>query len=143
MRTILIALGALSVANPVLAETWNPFSRSPNNAFMADVDSIAVNGDITSLKVATAPRTGDPGDYSHSIETYEFQCGAGTWRTAGIVEYGPDGAEAGQFPEEGAAWEPTRPRTIPELLKAIACDGTRAVPPTWPSIKAFVDAGRP
>lgn len=143
MRAVLIGLAVVSIATPTVAETWNSFSRSANNVFMADVDSIAVNGDITSLKVATTPRNGDPGDYGHSVEVYEFQCGTGKWRTAGLVEYGPDGAELERFPEEGAAWESTRPGTIPETLKAIACDGTRGVPPTWPSIQAFVDAGRP
>lgn len=143
MRTILIALTVLSVATPAIAETWNLFSRSPNNVFMADADSLTVSGDITSLKVATAPRAGDAGDYSHSVETYEFQCGSGTWRTAGLVEHGPDGAETDRFPEENAAWEAARPGTIPATLKAIACDGVRAVPPTWPSVQAFVDAGRP
>jgi hypothetical protein len=140
---MLIGLAAVSVATPAIAETWNLFSRSPNNAFMADADSLTVSGEITSLKVATAPRAGEAGDYSHSVETYEFQCGSGTWRTAGVIEYGPDGAEMERFPEENAAWEAVRPGTIPETVKAIACDGTRALPPTWPSIKAFIDAGRP
>ena len=110
---------------------------------MADVDSIVANGEVTSVRVVTAPRNGTPGDYSHSIETYEFKCGTGNWRTAGMVEYGPDGAEAGSYPEEGAAWEEMRPNTAPFFLNNIVCEGSRAQPPVWPTIKAFVDAGRP
>ena len=136
---ILLALGAV----PAAAEAWHPFSRSQNNVFMADVDSIAVSGDVTSVRVATAPRTGTPGDYSHSVETYEFQCGSGgKWRTAGIVEYGPDGAEMDRYPEEGSPWEEVRPNTSPEFLAEIVCNGARAQPPIWPTIKDFVDAGR-
>lgn len=144
MRAILLGLAVLAAtAASVQAETWNSFSRSPNNVFMADSDSIAVNGDITSVRVATAPLRGEAGDYSHSVEVYEFQCASGKWRTAGVTEYGPDGAEAGTYPEEGASWEDARPRTLPDYLKQIACEGSRAQPPTWPSIQAFIDAGRP
>ena len=136
---IILAAGTTSAA----AETWNSFSRSPNNVFMADSDSIVVTGEVTSVRVATTPLRGDPGDYSHSIEVYEFQCASGKWRTAGVTEFGPDGAEIGAYPEEGAAWEDARPRTLPDYLKQIACEGARAQPPTWPTIQAFVDAGRP
>lgn len=138
----LIVLAAVATAAPAWAESWHPYSRSPNNVFMADVDSIAVAGEITSVRVATAPRAGEAGDYSHSVETYEFQCASSRWRTAGVVEYGPDGAEVDRYPEEGAAWEDVRPNTVPEYLKQMACDGSRAQPPVWPSIKDFVDAGR-
>jgi len=136
---IILALGAA----PAAAEAWHPYSRSPNNVFMADVDSITVNGDVTSVRVATAARAGDAGDYSHTVETFEFRCGPrSTWRTAGVVEYGPDGAEVGRYPEEGAAWEEIHPNTSPEYLEQIVCDGARAEPPIWPSIKDFVDTGR-
>lgn len=139
---VLSAVVLAAVATPAAAESWHPFSRSPNNVFMADVDSITVNGDITSVHVATAPRTGTASDYSYSVETYEIQCATGQWRTAGVVEYGPDGAEADLYPEAGAAWEAVRPNTSPEFLNNIVCKGSRAQPPIWPTIKAFVDAGR-
>ena len=144
MRIAAIAgVAVLAFAGPAVAENWQPYSRSPNNAFMADVDGITTEGEITSMRVATVPLSGEAGDLSHSIETYQFRCPARRWRTAGVVEFGPDGAEIGQYPEEDAAWEPLRPDTMPNYLKEIACDGARAVPPHWPSIQAFVEAGRP
>ena len=109
---------------------------------MADVDSIVETGDVKSVRVVTAPRRGAAGDYSHSIETYELQCAANKWRTAGMVEYGPDGAETDRYPEEGAAWEDVRPNTSPDYLEQIVCDGSRAQPPIWPTVRDFVDAGR-
>lgn len=143
MRTsLLCGAAALMLAGPAMAENWNTVSRTPNNAFMVEVDAIAANGEVTVVPVATVPRRGEATDYSHSVETYEFKCGAGQWRTAGIIEYGEDGAEAGRIPEDGGSWEPVRPNTLPDFLKQIACDGSRADPPTWPSIKAFVDGGR-
>ncbi|MFP5297327.1 MAG: surface-adhesin E family protein [Alphaproteobacteria bacterium] len=144
MKRILIGAGALLIAaGPAAAENWNSYSRSPNNVFMADVDSIATTDGVTSIVIAMVPLRTEAGDYSHSLETYEFQCGGGRWRPAGVVEIGPDGAELDRFPEEGAAWEPVRPNTMPDYLKQIACDGSRADPPTWPTIRAFIDAGRP
>jgi hypothetical protein len=140
---VLAGVIALALGGPAAAETWQAYSRSVANAFMADADSITTAEGITSIRVATVPRAGEPGDLSHSIETYQFRCDANQWRTAGVVEYGPDGSEAGQYPEEDAAWEPLRPNTMPDYLKAIACDGARAVPPHWPSILAFIEAGRP
>ena len=138
----LIVLGLC--AAPVAAETWHPYSRSTGTVFMADVDSIVVNGEVTTVLVATVARTGDAGDYSHTIETFEFQCGASSkWRTAGMVEYGADGAEMGRYPEEGAEWESIRAGTSPDFLEQIVCDGSRAQPPIWPTVRAFVDGGRP
>lgn len=143
MRTsLLVGAIVLGLAGPALAENWNTLSRSPNNAFMVEVDGIIVNGEVTIVPVATVPRRGDATDYSHSVETYEFKCAASQWRTAGIVEYAEDGAEADRIPEEGGSWEPIRSNTLPDFLKQLACDGMRADPPTWPSIKAFVDGGR-
>ncbi len=137
---IILALGATQAA----AETWHPYSRSTGTVFMADVDSIVVNGDITTVLVATVARAGDAADYSHTIETFEFQCGASSkWRTVGMVEYGAEGEETGRYPEEGAEWESIRANTSPDYLEQIVCDGSRAQPPIWPTIKDFVDAGRP
>ena len=139
----LMGLAALTLAGPAAADSWQAFSRSEHNAFMAEVEGIATAGDITSIRVATVPRQGETGDLSYSVETYQFRCRANQWRTAGVIEFGPDGAEMGQYPEEGAEWEAVRDNTMPGYLKEIACDGARAEPPHWASIQAFVEAGRP
>lgn len=144
MRSIVLGLAVLvAVSTPAAAETWNPFSRTANTAFLADSDSILVEGEVTRVQVATVPLRGAADDRSHTIETYEFQCATSKWRTAGMVEHGPDGAVLDRYPEEGATWEPVRPNTNPEYLKQIACDGARSNPPVWPTIAAFMDAGRP
>ena len=143
MKIVFIGLAALAVATPVLAESWNAYSRTDSTLYMADVDSITQADGVTSMTSATVPKTGAAGDYSHTVETYQFQCAAKKWRTAGLVEYGPDGTETGNYPEVDAAWEPLRPNTNPEQLLGMACEGTRAAPPVWPSVKAYVDAGRP
>lgn len=142
--TLCLASMVAAIAAPsAAAEELHPFSRSPNNVFMVDITSLATNGEVTSVHVVTVPLRTPADDYSHSVETYEIQCATGAWRTAGLVEYGPDGAEAGRYPEEGAAWETLRPNTAPKYLNDIVCEGARATPPVWASVRAFIDAGRP
>lgn len=142
--TGLVVLGSaiLGVTTPAAAETWHAFSRSANSAYMADVDAIVVEGDITRIQLAIVPLRGEAADASHTIDTYEFRCGQNQWRSTVSVEYGPDGAEAGRYPEDGD-WLGARDGTIPGILKEIACDGVRAHPPFWPTIRAFVEARPP
>lgn len=143
MRLMLLCgAGALLMAGPAAAQNWNTVSRTPSTVFMVDVDAAIALDDVTSAPLATVPRDGDAGDYSHSVETYQFRCAARQWRTAGLVDYNPDGTEADSIPEEGASWEAIRPNTLPDFLKQIVCDGARGEPPTWPSVKVFVDGGR-
>ena len=142
----MLCWGVLAVAmaaTPAAAENWNPFSRTPSRAYLADVDSITTAEGITSIQSASTPMVADAGDLSHSRETYQFQCAEKKWRTAGAAEHGPDGAQLDVYPEEGAAWEEIRRGTLPDYLMQIACDGARASGQTWPTINAFIEAGRP
>lgn len=141
MKAILTGLAILGAATPAAAETWNGFSRSANAAYMADVDAIVVEGDVTRIALAIVPLRGEAGDFSHTVDTYEFRCGRNQWRSPLSVEYGPDGAEVGRYPDEGE-WTTARDGTVPGILKEIACDGVRANPPTWPTVRAFIEAGR-
>jgi hypothetical protein len=141
MKAILTGLAILGFATPAAAETWHAFSRSANAAYMADVDAIVVEGDITRIPLAIVPLRGEANDFSHTIDTYEFRCGRRQWRSPVSVEHGPDGAEVDRYPEDGE-WTNAREGTVPAILKEIACDGVRANPPHWPTIRAFIEAGR-
>jgi hypothetical protein len=143
MRSALVGvLGVLVSAGAASAQTWNIYSRSANNAFMADAESIVRTEDVSTVTIAMVPLHAEAGDYSHSLETYDFQCAQNRWRPTGVAEMGPDGAEVERFPEEGAEWEPVRSGTNPAYLKEVVCDGARSDTP-WASVRAFVDAGRP
>ena len=146
MRAILTGLAVFGAAlagaaTPAAAETWHLFSRSVNAAYMADVDSIVVEGDITRIQLAIVPLRGEAGDFSHTVDSYEFRCGPKQWRAPVSVEYGPDAAEAGRYPDD-SDWLGARDGTVPAVLREIACDGVRANPPTWPTVRAFIEAGR-
>lgn len=145
MKFTLIAAAVLATAaTPVLAEDWHAYSRTGLRAYLADVDSInAAGGSAVSIRAASVPLSSPAGDFSHGQETYQFDCAAGTWRTAGATDYAADGSEDGVYPEENASWEPLRPNTVPAYLKQIACDGSRSEGATFPTIRAFIEAGRP
>ena len=59
---VLLGIAALVSGGPAAAETWQAYSRSQNNAFMADADSITTVDGITAIHVATVPRAGEGGD---------------------------------------------------------------------------------
>lgn len=143
MKLALMAAVALATtATPVLAETWHTYSRTAARAYLADVDSIATVDGVTTIRSASVPMTSPAGDISHSETTYQFECATGKWRTAGASEYEPDGTHE-DYPEEGAEWETMRANTVPEFVKQIACDGSRSRSATFPTIRAFIEAGRP
>lgn len=133
-----------TAATPVLAEEWHAYSRTGTRAYLADVQSIAAaGGSVVSITAASVPLASPPGDLTHGEETYQFDCASGKWRTAGARDYAADGSLDGDYPEADAAWEDLRPNTVPDYLKQIACDGSRSEGATYPSIRAFVEAGRP
>jgi hypothetical protein len=122
-------------------EDWNPFSRSTAKVYMADVNGFVTTGDVISVRVAKVSLTGAPGDYSYAVDQIEMRCAAKQSRLVFSIEYGPDGVQTDRFddPEE---WAPYAPETRDAYLSQLVCDGDRASPPTWPSVKAFIDAGR-
>ncbi len=142
MRAIMTGLAILALATPAAAESWQAFSRSANSAYLADVDAIVVEGGITRVTLAIVPLRGEAGDFSHTVDTYEFRCGSNQWRSPLSIEFGPDGTEVGRYTDD-SDWLSARNGTIPGILKEIACDGIRANPPHWPTINAFVEARGP
>lgn len=136
------AMVLATVATPALAEDWHTYSRTTARAYLADVGSITVVENVTTIRSASVPMALPAGDLSHSETVYQFDCAASKWRTAGASDYEADGTHE-DYPEEGAEWEALRPNTIPDFIKQIACDGARSTGATFPSIQAFIAAGRP
>ena len=141
MKFAILAAAVLATATPAMAEDWHSFSGTASRAYLADVDSIAAVGNTTAIRMASVPTAGRAGDLTRTETLYEFQCAARRWRTVGTVEYEADGTSEA-YPEEGAEWEPLRANTVPDFVKQIACDGSRSTTATFPSIRAFIEAGR-
>lgn len=127
-------------AAPV-GEDWGAFSRSAVKVYMADANSFKTTDDVRTARIARVPLAGQPGDYSYATDEIEFKCAAKQSRTVASTEYGPDGVQTDRY-EEPEDWAPYTPDTRDAYLSQLVCDGSRASPPSWPSIKAYIDAGR-
>jgi hypothetical protein len=122
-------------------QDWHPFSRSSLRIYMADVKGISTVGDVTRVSVAKPALQGEAGDYSYAEEVVEFRCAIKQSRSTTETEYGPDGALVDQY-EDPSPWEGYSEASRDAFLASVVCDGERAPPPTWSSIRAWVDAGR-
>lgn len=135
-------LACLGVANVASAQEWHPISRNTERVYLADVAGMGVVDGVTTIMVArVSRRPASPTDYSYTADEYAYKCATNEVRPGASVEYGEDGVETNRF-DDGAGWERVRPDTLDAYVKQVACDGERANPPVFPSIRAFMDAGR-
>jgi hypothetical protein len=142
MKTLLsLALAAVTLAaGPAAAENWHKYSYSRTTAYLADVDSISVEGEVTGIRAAKVPMSGAAGDYSHSVDLFTFRCGAREVRSILSIDYGASGSETDRFDDSDSPWDGVVRDSYLDFLKAIACDGERSSEGSWPSIAAYVDS---
>lgn len=135
--------GAAAAQDIVLdgSQDWHPFSRSAVRIYMADMKGLTTEGDVQRVTLAVLPVQGAPGDYSHNEEIVEFRCAAKESRSIASLEFGADGALTDRY-DDASSWETYSPNGRDGFLAGLVCDGDRANPPTWPSIRAWVDGGR-
>ena len=121
-------------------EDWNPFSRSEVKVYMTNVNGFVTTGDVTSVTVAKVALNGGAGDYSYAADQIEVRCSAKQSRLVYSSEYGPNGVQTDRF-DDAEEWAPYAPETRDAYLAQLVCDGDRTTT-SYPSIKAFIDAGR-
>jgi len=121
---------------------WWVFSRSTQRSYLIDVNSIARTGDELTVKIARLPRQGEAQDYSHTEDVFGIRCAA----NQSHVDRSMDVLEDGEPTEDYATdepWDTIRAGTLDEGVHEIACDNGRPPGPSFPSVKAYIDAGRP
>lgn len=121
---------------------WWVFSRSDQRGYLIDVNSIARTGDEVTVKVARVPRQGDPSDYSHTEDVFGIRCTAREAHVDLSMDVFEDGAPTEPY-ATGEPWEAVRPGSLDEGALVIACEDRRPPGPSYPDIKAWIDAGRP
>lgn len=144
-----LALAACGVAGAATAQAsgaaqeWHAFSRSGTTVYLADVNSIAQSGDVTSIMVSRVRITPpSPTDRSYSADRFELRCSARRIRSVLEIIYGENGEEEDRFEDAAVEWDPITDNSFGGYLRAVVCDGSRASPPHYSSIAAFIDAGR-
>lgn len=133
--------GAVLVAAPAAAETWTRFSASEAVAYLVDQDMlIAVDG-VVAARFARVPTHGEAGNLSYKIEELSVRCSDGQSRSTATISFGPDGAETDRETDD-APWEDTPSGGVYGAMKSFACDDMRPQGQAYPTIQAFIEAGR-
>lgn len=125
------------------AEDWNAVSRSATRVYMVDVGSIHANGDVKTINLARVPlNRPNPTDQTYTLVAMEFRCAAKQSRAVSETDHDETGVALDAF-ATGEDFSPYSAETLDGFIAAVVCEDARAEPPTFPSIKAFIDAGRP
>ncbi|CAN5117449.1 hypothetical protein BH10PSE1_BH10PSE1_33990 [soil metagenome] len=129
-------------AAPV-GEDWNVISRSATRAYLVDVNSIKTAGDVSSANMVRAPlNPASPADKSYTLVEVEYRCAAKQSRSVAEIDHDEAGAALDRA-ETGEEFEAYGADSLFGFIGSIICDSARAAPPTYQSITAYFDAGRP
>lgn len=124
-------------------QDWNAVSRSATRVYLVDVSSIKANGDVTAVDLARVPlNPASPTARNYTQVAMEFRCSAKQSRAFSETDHDEAGAALDPV-ETGETFSPYEANTLDAYVAAVVCEGARAEPPTYPSIAAFIDAGRP
>ncbi len=132
-------------AAPVAASTgaeWWAFSRGAQRNYLIDVNSVVRNGDELTVMVARIPKDTEAGDYSHTVDQFGIRCRARQSHVVTSSEAFADGATEEPFTTD-EPWESIARSSLDDAIREISCDNMRPQPPSYPSVKAYFDAGRP
>lgn len=121
---------------------WWIFSRSDTRAYLIDVNGVEKTGDELTVSVARVARDKPAGDYSHTVDQFGIRCGARQSHVVVSSDALEDGVPGEPFTTD-EPWEAIARNSLDEGIRQIACDDMRPDPPSYDSIKAYIDAGRP
>lgn len=144
MKTTAIAIAAAVLglaATPALAENWHVVSRSSATVFMLDMESVTEAGGARTGVLARVPATGPADDLSYSAGEITIRCSANQSKPGVEVIYGPDGAEQERI-DDGYDFDTIARNSLDSYIKDMMCGGQESAQ-TFPSIRAFIEAGRP
>ncbi|MDB5421765.1 MAG: hypothetical protein JWR59_1712 [Brevundimonas sp.] len=135
---------AEAVAVPAAtSEDWNAVSRSATRVYLVDVNSIKANGGVSAINLARVPlNAANPADHSYTLVAMEFRCASKESRAVTETDHDEAGAALDPY-TTGEEFSPYSAEALDGYIAAVVCDSARGEPPTFPSIAAFIDAGRP
>lgn len=131
---------ALSV-RPGAASEWGVFSRGETRRYLIDATSVQRNGDEASIMVARISTTSAAGDYSHTLDRFEVRCRARQIHVVSTTDVAADGTPDQPYATD-EPWEAISPGSFDSAIHEIACDNAVPQPPSYATVKAYIDAGR-
>lgn len=132
-------------AEPVVQSTgpeWWAFSRGQQRNYLIDVNSVAKTGDELTVTIARVPKDTPAGDYTHTVDQFGIRCRARQSHVVTSSEAMADGVPEEPFVTD-EPWEAITADSFDDAIREISCDDMRPSPPSYPTVKAYIDAGRP
>lgn len=147
MKTLAIIGGAvlaLSAASAwaQTAPSWGAFARDSQRIYLIDTANMVRDGDTVRATIARVRRNAEAGDYSHVVDVFEIQCDGRQSRMMSSMDVEADG-ETGDAYEEAEPWSAIRAGAFDAQIHEMTCGDVVPAGASYPTIKAFIDAGRP
>jgi hypothetical protein len=121
---------------------WGAFARDAQRVYLIDTASMTRDGDVASASVARVRREAPAGDYSHVLDVFEVKCQGAQSRLTSSTEVEADG-EGGEAYTAEEPWLAIRDGSLDGRVREVACGDMSPTGLRYPSIKAYIDAGRP
>jgi len=121
---------------------WGVFSRDPRTMFLIDMADLQRNGDAVVARVARVRIDSPEGDFSHVLDTFEILCRGDQSRMVTSSDIEADGVSGDAYPAD----EPLtaiRSGSFDEMIQTMACEDRVPAGGVFPSIRAYIEAGRP
>ena len=133
--------GPSAPVEPATGPSWWTFSRGTSRNYLIDVRSVARSGDEATVQIARVPTDTPPGDYSHTVDQFGIRCTARESHVVTSSEALEDGVLEEPYATE-EPWSPIEPNGFDDAIRMVVCDDGRPQATPYPSIKAYIDAGR-
>lgn len=129
------------LSGPDAAFEWNVVSRSSATVYMVDINSVKTVDGVTSANMARVPASGENNDLTHSVNKIDFRCSANQVRPGEEVLYAADGSIEDRI-NDGYDFDTIPANSLDSYTKDVVCGNERSTQ-SYPSIQAFIAAGRP
>lgn len=146
---VLMMAGGVQAQDATPAQTiieegprWGVFSRDPRTMFLIDMADLQRNGDSVVAKVARVRIDSPEGDFSHVLDTFEILCRGDQSRMVTSADIEADGVSGDAYPAD----EPLtaiRSASFDEMIQTMACEDRVPAGGVFPSVRAYIEAGRP
>lgn len=124
------------------APSWGAFARDSQRIYLIDTANMVRDGDTVRATIARVKRNAEAGDYSHVVDVFEIQCDGRQSRMMSSMDVEADG-ETGEAYEEAEPWSAIRAGAFDAQIHEMTCGDVVPAGASFPTIKAFIDAGRP
>lgn len=129
-------------AIPSATPTWGAFARDSQRIYLIDTAALMRDGDVARVTIARVKRSAPADDYSHVVDVFEIQCDGRQSRMMSSTDVEADGVTGDTY-EEAEPWSAIRAGAFDAQIHEMTCGDVVPAGASYPTIKAFIDAGRP